>query len=316
MLKCFRYNSYGHYRKHLVMSRGPGRIEQTIERAFTESPSATFSTDDLISLAYPGVEIEKKHRVAVLRAADRIAARLHWEKWQCERWFWGNGWPNSRQGSLKGRGAVYMNPADVWSYAQAKLRTHCSDGAQTQEQWDAKLGQGGDLHKHVVPGGVWWAWAEQKKAKIAGQPLSPEIQAMVDQHRKEADAFWTATKRALSNPSESDERGKQRAEARARRKQANHDASICARCGRPIALAEAIARDMVSGGQGFAGGSRTLVEVRCMDCAVDGKRTHSRYYCRPCLTCGRLVHQVPRISRRRTFCCTLHQRRWYRSKKS
>jgi hypothetical protein len=299
------------------MSRGPGRVEKTIAKAFAESPSATFSTDDLIALVYPGVEVEKKHRVAVLRAADRVAARLHWEKWQCQRVLWGTGWPNSRQGSLKGRGAVYMNPADVWSYAQAKLRTDYHDGAKTQEEWDAMLGQGGDLHKHVVPGGIWWAWAEQKKAEFASTTLSPELEALIEKHRKESGAFWAATERAFSKPSESEEKRKQRVDAWKRRKKAQYDASICARCGRALDPAEPITRDFVSGGQApLTGGWRTFVEIRCMDCATAEEwRRRGRSYERPCLTCGRPVHQVLRISRRRTFCCTLHQRRWYRTKR-
>jgi hypothetical protein len=292
------------------MSRGPGRVEKTIEKAFIERPSATFSTDDLIILVYPGVEVEKKHRVAVLRAADRVAARLHWEKWQCRRFRWGDGWPGSECESLKGRGAVFMNPADVWSYAQATLRIDADDGAKTQEEWAAMLGQGGKFHKHVIPGGIWWAKAEQKKAEIAGQPLSPDVEAMVDENRKASAAHFAVLKGMLGIH-ESDDRLKQRREARTRRKQANHDASICARCGCSLDPAEPIARDIVSGGRSIAGGWMTLVETRCMKCAA-GTTRRGRYYERPCLTCGRPVQQILRRGRRRTFCCTLHQRRWYR----
>jgi hypothetical protein len=291
------------------MSRGPGRVEKTIAKAFAESPSATFSTDDLIVLIYPGVDIEKKHRVAVLRAADRVAARLHWEKWQCERAMWGNGW--RAQGSLKGRGAVYLNPADVWSYARARLRTDFIDGAKTREEWDAKLGQGGDLHKFVVPGGAWWAWAEPKKTHLAGMQPNPDVEALVEENRKASTAHFAVLKGMLGNPSESDEHRSRRIETMQRRKRAVHDASICARCGRSLDPAEPIARDMVYAGQAFMGGHTTFVEVRCMNCAA----RRARYYERPCLTCGRPVHQILRRDRRRAFCCALHQRRWYRQRR-
>jgi hypothetical protein len=88
------------------MSRGPACIQRAIETLFAAEPSRTFSTDELVKVVYRGVNrVEKKHRVAVLRAADKVAKRLHWAKWQCERG--GGGWH-----SLSGRGAVYVNLLD------------------------------------------------------------------------------------------------------------------------------------------------------------------------------------------------------------
>jgi len=49
------------------MSRGPGRIERAIEQAFSADPEATHTIDDL-ALAAGLNRVEKKHRVAVLRA--------------------------------------------------------------------------------------------------------------------------------------------------------------------------------------------------------------------------------------------------------
>ena len=58
------------------MSRGPGRIQRAIIAAFKRYPKRSFTTDELAVLAYPGVRrIEKKHRVAVLRATWRVASR-------------------------------------------------------------------------------------------------------------------------------------------------------------------------------------------------------------------------------------------------
>jgi hypothetical protein len=69
-----------------------GGIEQAIETLFSNAPSQTFSTEELVTAVFPGVNrIEKKHRVAVLRAADKVAKRRDWAKWQCERWFQGGG---------------------------------------------------------------------------------------------------------------------------------------------------------------------------------------------------------------------------------
>jgi hypothetical protein len=58
------------------MSRGPGRIQRAIIAGFERCPKRSFRTDELVALAYPGVRrIEKKHRVAVLRAAWHVAPK-------------------------------------------------------------------------------------------------------------------------------------------------------------------------------------------------------------------------------------------------
>ena len=55
------------------MSRGPGRIEKTLRELFANNPTDSFTTEELVVAAFPGVNrIEKKHRVSALRAARRI----------------------------------------------------------------------------------------------------------------------------------------------------------------------------------------------------------------------------------------------------
>jgi hypothetical protein len=59
------------------MSRGPGWVERAIAAYFEAEPSRTFSTDELVEAIYHDVErVEKKHRVAVLRAADNVIKRM------------------------------------------------------------------------------------------------------------------------------------------------------------------------------------------------------------------------------------------------
>jgi Xaa-Pro aminopeptidase len=55
------------------MSRGPGKIERAIRALFDAHPDEAFVTDELAEHCYPGVTIERKHRVAVLRAATKVA---------------------------------------------------------------------------------------------------------------------------------------------------------------------------------------------------------------------------------------------------
>src|SRR5205823_445541 len=66
-----------------TMSRGPGEIMQAIEKYLeTLTADEMPTTLDLILVAYPGLEpkdIEKKHRVSVLRAAANVAKRMGWQ---------------------------------------------------------------------------------------------------------------------------------------------------------------------------------------------------------------------------------------------
>ena len=58
------------------MSKGPGRIERTIAAILDSEADNAFTTEDLCERVYPGVNrAEKKHRVAVLRAANRLVKR-------------------------------------------------------------------------------------------------------------------------------------------------------------------------------------------------------------------------------------------------
>lgn len=53
------------------MSRGPGRIERAIVEAFKTGD--TWTVEDLCRAAYPGINrIERKHRIAVRRAAHKV----------------------------------------------------------------------------------------------------------------------------------------------------------------------------------------------------------------------------------------------------
>ena len=54
------------------MSKGPGQIQRAIRELLDAHPNEAFTTDELCECCYPGVVIEKKHRVAVLRAAWNV----------------------------------------------------------------------------------------------------------------------------------------------------------------------------------------------------------------------------------------------------
>lgn len=137
------------------MSRGPGRIERAIEAAFREHPATTFSAAELCLIAYPGINRpEKRHRVSVIRAADKVASRLHWRYRHAER---------------PGGENVYFNLLNVRSYTLGKLRCAWSNIplADLEERVDDPGTYRSEWAK-CQPGGVWWRHVEIHRADILG----------------------------------------------------------------------------------------------------------------------------------------------------
>ena len=54
------------------MSRGPGRVQRSILALIKDEPDGAWTTDDLCRHIYGERSIEKKHRVAVLRAFGNL----------------------------------------------------------------------------------------------------------------------------------------------------------------------------------------------------------------------------------------------------
>ena len=137
-----------------LMSRGPGKIERAIEAVFAVEPDDAFATVDLCDRVYPGVNrVEKKHRVAVIRAALNVCGRTGWVCYRTE----------ALGGTL-----VFYNPFDVMSYAigrtKADFLTHYrnNDGRifdhwrTTAEGIRGTFEPGGKQHHWIVEGGAWW----------------------------------------------------------------------------------------------------------------------------------------------------------------
>ena len=139
------------------MSRGPGRIERAIYDLFEGHPEGAWTTEDLCRLVYPAADrIEKKHRVAVVRAMKTILAKTgdQHRDWTC--------WQAATTGST----LVLFNNANVMSYGLARLKTdnypryvctpHSNSWLQkTEDELKAFLEPGGKDHGRVVPGGAW-----------------------------------------------------------------------------------------------------------------------------------------------------------------
>jgi hypothetical protein len=123
------------------MGKGPGRVQREIVAAFAADPDNGFTINELCCLIYPDSEyIEKKHTVAILKAAKSLAKR--WPDF---------GWERSER---RGRGMVFFNAANMMSWAMARLKgdyIYIYD----EEFFRASLLPGGENHRYIVEGGAW-----------------------------------------------------------------------------------------------------------------------------------------------------------------
>src|SRR5262249_9267610 len=137
--------------RETLMSRGYRIIQRAIVTVFEAEPDNGLLLSELCQRVYRGINrIEKKHRVAVARAAYRIPWLAH-----------------MKRGTL-GCEVVFYNPASVLAYGMARLKSDNLRGYERHSdprvQWKqpcseadlrAMLAPGGDYHKYVVKGGAW-----------------------------------------------------------------------------------------------------------------------------------------------------------------
>ena len=140
------------------MSRGPGRIERTIYDLFDKHPEGAWTTEDLCRLIYPATNrVEKKHRVAVIRAMKKTTGKTDDRYRDLTCW----------QAETTGRTLVLFNNANVMSYGLARLKTDnypsyvcCKSSrdswlVETEEELLKRIQPGGRNHDYIVPGGAW-----------------------------------------------------------------------------------------------------------------------------------------------------------------
>lgn len=150
------------------MSKGPGRLDRIIAEAFAV-PDSAYSTEDLMRLCYRGELLrynfegdkftyrvfDKKHHVAVLRAAKRrreFASLSSLEK--------------------RGRELVFYNPDSFASFVLARLKSvdlwrqqGCSE---EYRESDAQLRKSLDKGHIAEWDGGWWREFHQLKAQRNG----------------------------------------------------------------------------------------------------------------------------------------------------
>ena len=156
------------------MSRGPGKIERAIEAAFADTPDDIFMVEDLVALAYPGVNrIEKKHRVAVLRAAAKVCGRTDWRQIYSSR---------------PGGGSVFVNMRSLRSYGLGEVRVHAdASGPQGHTTHDLRLMVDGLLESQ------WHSVSERVRGMQQGQKVWASWMmacARMDGRHEEADELF------------------------------------------------------------------------------------------------------------------------------
>jgi hypothetical protein len=164
------------------MSRGPGKIQRAIEAVFEAEPDNAFLLSELCERVYTGRNrVEKKHRVAVARAAKKLPGL----KWMMRE-------------ALGGE-LVFYDPLNVMSYAMARLKADFTNRYRNNDnrwfvprgwfrdamgfkkgyayRWPEKseaelralIAEGGPDHKHVVKGGAWFGHTEVAKLRARGK---------------------------------------------------------------------------------------------------------------------------------------------------
>ena len=199
------------------MSRGPGRIERAIAAVLDGEANNAFTTEDLCERVYSGVNrVEKKHRVAVLRAANKLVKRR--DNIGC-----------LRGGNLGGT-TVYFNIDNVMSYAMARLKADSLNRYRNNDdrwftpapKWfregmgykkgyeyqhhrsseaelRAQLAEGGREHKHVVPGGVWWKHTQRAIAEMEAKRVgdTKRLEEIAAERKAELEALEQGLSAAL-----------------------------------------------------------------------------------------------------------------------
>lgn len=150
------------------MSKGPGRIERAIEAIFDAEQDNAFSTDDLCWRIYPGINsVEKKHRVAVTRAAWNVWRRR--DAVAC--------WRSDGLGGM----SIWYDQTRVLSYAMARLKAFNYCGNDPRIHWRysesdlrKKMEPGDRYHEYIAPGGAWWTHTESNTAEIEARRTGDE----------------------------------------------------------------------------------------------------------------------------------------------
>lgn len=144
-------------------------MEAAIEAIFRAEADNAFTVEDLCDRVYAdGHGIERKHRVAVSRAARKVCRRIADWKWE--------------KSSVSDGALSFWNLTSVLSYAMYRLKAdtygiyYRPSDQRVPGQWRidseqelrAKVEPGGEYHHYIVKGGAWAAQVERELAERDG----------------------------------------------------------------------------------------------------------------------------------------------------
>ncbi len=177
------------------MSKGPGRIERAIEAAFKSNPDGYFSVPDLAHLIYERKEVTRSERVAIQRAAHRVAERLHW---------------TTHRASKRGAELIFVNALSLRSYGFGWIRARHGGGGHHEYMrgLDGKIMRGPwiteteritkkfETDDDMKPGGIFALQVEHNIAVVNGET---ERAAQIEiEIQRECEATWAALAEALA----------------------------------------------------------------------------------------------------------------------
>lgn len=162
------------------MSKGPGRIQRAIADAFDRDPDNALTIEDICTHAYPGINrVEKKHRVAVIRAVRTLALGDHCFSLRMTRKV-GAPLILCRTYSVLSRAMANMKGDRLWAY-QSKRGNRYQPPA-TEDYFRKLLAPGGRYYdRWVKPGGIIWRKVEIEIAKRDGnETRARELEAQTE----------------------------------------------------------------------------------------------------------------------------------------
>jgi hypothetical protein len=147
-----------------LMSKGPGRLERAIRQLFADKPGRALITDELVERCYPDARpFEKKHTVAVLRAAHKVVASdPNWQEWEI--------------GGGRNVGLVFVNMDNIESYALGRLISGDFVSAwrrpsewRVEEYKNLRVKLDTEDHRRLMaPGAAWHRFVEIHRAERDG----------------------------------------------------------------------------------------------------------------------------------------------------
>ena len=148
------------------MRQGSGRIEAAVAAVFEKYPERSFTTDELATLVYQTKRVEKKHRVAMLRASHHVCARLGWHAYYI---------------AAPGHMLLFVNHLGEQSYLRGRTRAHCP-------HWSAE-----QIAKNISNPNAHWAeryqeWRREHEIAVLEKvrhPRARELRRALEQERQQ-----------------------------------------------------------------------------------------------------------------------------------